>query len=251
MGEESGGGRCATAPLAPIVALPSSENSSSVAGLGRRDAAQQWPHCCTPWHGCTRGRTCARRGPGLWLNARAPARLHSALPILGEEKGQRAAPHRCVWESPMSPHRHGHTRMLGGKDVGCLGMAPPLLTEHPRTAWGGAAGRTPGLSWIRRVTRVGWGYGWAHERTGSWMCSVTVQLLKSADLGRQSLLYLKEIGHGWFGKVSMGHRGVGIRGWGACRIWSLWGCSSSCASLGCGLQGALCAPLRARCSENG
>lgn len=34
------------------------------------------------------------------------------------------------------------------------------------------------------------------------MCSVTVQLLKSADLGRQSLLYLKEIGHGWFGKVS-------------------------------------------------
>lgn len=41
------------------------------------------------------------------------------------------------------------------------------------------------------------------------MCSVTVQLLKSADLGRQSLLYLKEIGHGWFGKVSMGHWGVG------------------------------------------
>lgn len=36
------------------------------------------------------------------------------------------------------------------------------------------------------------------------MCSVTVQLLKSADLGRQSLLYLKEIGHGWFGKVSGG-----------------------------------------------
>lgn len=29
-----------------------------------------------------------------------------------------------------------------------------------------------------------------------------MQLLKSADLGRQSLLYLKEIGHGWFGKVS-------------------------------------------------
>lgn len=36
------------------------------------------------------------------------------------------------------------------------------------------------------------------------MGSVTVQLLKSADLGRQSLLYLKEIGHGWFGKVSPG-----------------------------------------------
>lgn len=28
-----------------------------------------------------------------------------------------------------------------------------------------------------------------------------VQLLKSSDLGRHSLLYLKEIGHGWFGKV--------------------------------------------------
>lgn len=34
------------------------------------------------------------------------------------------------------------------------------------------------------------------------MCSFTVQLLKSTDLGRHSLLYLKEIGHGWFGKVS-------------------------------------------------
>lgn len=29
-----------------------------------------------------------------------------------------------------------------------------------------------------------------------------VQLLKSTDLGRHSLLYLKEIGNGWFGKVS-------------------------------------------------
>lgn len=33
-------------------------------------------------------------------------------------------------------------------------------------------------------------------------CSVAVQLLKSSDLGRHSLLYLKEIGHGWFGKVA-------------------------------------------------
>lgn len=31
---------------------------------------------------------------------------------------------------------------------------------------------------------------------------ILVQLLKSADLGRHSLLYLKEIGHDWFGKVS-------------------------------------------------
>lgn len=29
-----------------------------------------------------------------------------------------------------------------------------------------------------------------------------VQLLRSTDLGRHSLLYIKEIGHGWFGKVS-------------------------------------------------
>ncbi|EHB09319.1 Serine/threonine-protein kinase LMTK1 [Heterocephalus glaber] len=37
-----------------------------------------------------------------------------------------------------------------------------------------------------------------------------VQLLKSTDLGRHSLLYLKEIGHGWFGKVFLGevHSGV-------------------------------------------
>ena len=168
----------------------------------------------------------------------------------GGEGAESSSPPLCVGKphvpTPARPHQDARW-----EGCGVPGDAPPLLTEHPRTAWGGAAGRTPGLSWIRRVTRVGWGYGWAHERTGSWMCSVTVQLLKSADLGRQSLLYLKEIGHGWFGKVSMGHRGVGIRGWGACRIWSLWGCSSSCASLGCGLQGALCAPLRARCSENG
>lgn len=32
-------------------------------------------------------------------------------------------------------------------------------------------------------------------------CFFPVQLLKSSDLGRHSLLYLKEIGHGWFGKV--------------------------------------------------
>ncbi|TSO37068.1 Serine/threonine-protein kinase LMTK1 [Bagarius yarrelli] len=32
----------------------------------------------------------------------------------------------------------------------------------------------------------------------------SIQLLKSADLGRHSLLYLKEIGHDWFGKVFLG-----------------------------------------------
>lgn len=41
-----------------------------------------------------------------------------------------------------------------------------------------------------------------------------MQLLKSADLGRHSLLYLKEIGHGWFGKVSpcAGGRSVHVCG---------------------------------------
>ncbi|KAM8797058.1 serine/threonine-protein kinase LMTK1 [Eudromia elegans] len=38
----------------------------------------------------------------------------------------------------------------------------------------------------------------------------SVQLLKAADLGRQSLLYLKEIGHGWFGKVFLGEVNSGI-----------------------------------------
>lgn len=38
-----------------------------------------------------------------------------------------------------------------------------------------------------------------------------MQLLKSTDLGRHSLLYLEEIGHGWFGKVSCD---LGVRvGW--------------------------------------
>lgn len=31
--------------------------------------------------------------------------------------------------------------------------------------------------------------------------SPPAQLLKSSELSRHSLLYLKEIGHGWFGKV--------------------------------------------------
>lgn len=35
--------------------------------------------------------------------------------------------------------------------------------------------------------------------------SVLVQLLKSSDLGRHSLLYLKELGQGWFGKVAHTH----------------------------------------------
>ncbi|XP_045425603.1 serine/threonine-protein kinase LMTK1 isoform X1 [Lemur catta] len=37
----------------------------------------------------------------------------------------------------------------------------------------------------------------------------SVQLLKSTDLGRHSLLYLKEIGHGWFGKVFLGEVNAG------------------------------------------
>ncbi|XP_068434948.1 serine/threonine-protein kinase LMTK1 isoform X2 [Clinocottus analis] len=37
-----------------------------------------------------------------------------------------------------------------------------------------------------------------------------VQLLKSSDLGRHSLLYLKEIGHGWFGKVLLGEVNAGL-----------------------------------------
>ncbi|XP_041076065.1 serine/threonine-protein kinase LMTK1-like isoform X2 [Polyodon spathula] len=38
----------------------------------------------------------------------------------------------------------------------------------------------------------------------------SVQLLKSTDLGRHSLLYLKEIGHGWFGKVLLGEVNAGL-----------------------------------------
>ncbi|XP_059181098.1 serine/threonine-protein kinase LMTK1 [Centropristis striata] len=38
----------------------------------------------------------------------------------------------------------------------------------------------------------------------------SVQLLKSTDLSRHSLLYLKEIGHGWFGKVLLGEVNAGL-----------------------------------------
>ncbi|XP_006869702.1 PREDICTED: serine/threonine-protein kinase LMTK1 [Chrysochloris asiatica] len=38
----------------------------------------------------------------------------------------------------------------------------------------------------------------------------SVQLLKPTDLGRHSLLYLKEIGHGWFGKVFLGEVNSGV-----------------------------------------
>ncbi|KAG8507525.1 Serine/threonine-protein kinase LMTK1 [Galemys pyrenaicus] len=37
----------------------------------------------------------------------------------------------------------------------------------------------------------------------------SVQLLKSSDVGRSSLLYLEEIGHGWFGKVLLGEVSAG------------------------------------------
>ncbi|XP_055448015.1 serine/threonine-protein kinase LMTK1 isoform X2 [Psammomys obesus] len=40
----------------------------------------------------------------------------------------------------------------------------------------------------------------------------SVQLLRSTDLGRHSLLYLKEIGHGWFGKVFLGEVHSGVSG---------------------------------------
>ncbi|XP_072522702.1 serine/threonine-protein kinase LMTK1 isoform X2 [Salminus brasiliensis] len=38
----------------------------------------------------------------------------------------------------------------------------------------------------------------------------SVQLLKSTDAARQSLLYIKEIGHGWFGKVLLGEVNSGL-----------------------------------------
>ncbi|XP_029311853.1 serine/threonine-protein kinase LMTK1 isoform X2 [Cottoperca gobio] len=38
----------------------------------------------------------------------------------------------------------------------------------------------------------------------------SVQVLKSTDLGRHSLLYLKEIGNGWFGKVLLGEVNTGL-----------------------------------------
>ncbi|XP_041941996.1 serine/threonine-protein kinase LMTK1 isoform X1 [Alosa sapidissima] len=38
----------------------------------------------------------------------------------------------------------------------------------------------------------------------------SIQFLKSSDLGRHSLLYLKEIGHGWFGKVLLGEVNAGL-----------------------------------------
>ncbi|XP_029782975.1 serine/threonine-protein kinase LMTK1, partial [Suricata suricatta] len=38
----------------------------------------------------------------------------------------------------------------------------------------------------------------------------SVQLLKSTDLGRHSLLYLEEVGHGWFGKVFLGEVNSGL-----------------------------------------
>ncbi|KAF4092824.1 hypothetical protein AMELA_G00024860 [Ameiurus melas] len=38
----------------------------------------------------------------------------------------------------------------------------------------------------------------------------SIQLLKSADLGHHSLLYLKEIGHDWFGKVFLGEVNAGL-----------------------------------------
>ncbi|XP_047214148.1 serine/threonine-protein kinase LMTK1-like [Girardinichthys multiradiatus] len=38
----------------------------------------------------------------------------------------------------------------------------------------------------------------------------SIQLLKSSDIGRHSLLYLKEIGHGWFGKVLLGEVTAGV-----------------------------------------
>ncbi|XP_016344878.1 serine/threonine-protein kinase LMTK1-like [Sinocyclocheilus anshuiensis] len=38
----------------------------------------------------------------------------------------------------------------------------------------------------------------------------SVQLLRPTDLGRHSLLYIKEIGHGWFGKVLLGEVHSGL-----------------------------------------
>ncbi|MEQ2267344.1 hypothetical protein XENORESO_004707, partial [Xenotaenia resolanae] len=38
----------------------------------------------------------------------------------------------------------------------------------------------------------------------------SAQLLRSSELSRHSLLYLKEIGHGWFGKVLLGEVNTGL-----------------------------------------
>ncbi|KAK1881962.1 Serine/threonine-protein kinase LMTK1 [Dissostichus eleginoides] len=39
----------------------------------------------------------------------------------------------------------------------------------------------------------------------------SVHLLKSTDLSRHNLLYLKEIGNGWFGKVLLGEVNTGLK----------------------------------------
>lgn len=50
-----------------------------------------------------------------------------------------------------------------------------------------------------------------------------MQLLKSTDLGRHSLLYLKEIGHGWFGKVSIAQGGGNSTVWALLLLGVPWG----------------------------
>ncbi|KAJ8345928.1 hypothetical protein SKAU_G00301210 [Synaphobranchus kaupii] len=144
----------------------------------------------------------AERGVGSGSRVKISARANASL---NREKTVRRTRER--WFRDSSPKGSGRTCGASTGPAGwtlpgpCLASPPELSfqTAAPGQkalqAWGGA-GRPPVILAL----------------SGCWVSVrfCPVQLLKSADLGRHSLLYLKEIGHGWFGKVLLGEVNAGL-----------------------------------------
>ncbi|XP_059764309.1 serine/threonine-protein kinase LMTK1 isoform X2 [Balaenoptera ricei] len=123
-------------------------------------------------------------GGRVLLRALHRHRLHAGLPVLSLRML------RGKSTRPTSRHRAPRRQQLrtGPTCTSCHSPRSPCLWPS-----------SPGVQ-----------AGNPHGRCRAHTPEVKVQLLKSTDLGRHSLLYLEEIGHGWFGKVFLGEVNSGI-----------------------------------------
>ncbi|XP_023394428.1 serine/threonine-protein kinase LMTK1 [Pteropus vampyrus] len=136
------------------------------------------PRPALPWAGGTMA--WGQRGasaPQGWVC------LHSGLPVLERDggKGLGRDAGTVLPDCPLRQHSPAGLRVTPAGECRGGGVSGGRHSERARRVC--PAARQPGRS---------------------------VQLLKSADLGRHSLLYLEEIGRGWFGKVFLGEVNSGI-----------------------------------------
>ncbi|KAK2112300.1 hypothetical protein P7K49_012047 [Saguinus oedipus] len=131
--------------------------------------------------------------PVLW--PQPPAQPH-CRPGVAHAVGPAPGPAVSAVPGPALPVASGTFSRPTQKDARMEATAPWLFWEAAAPAL-----ERPRLLMVTPRLPAGTGDSGQLARTGQAGSPSRGWLLKSADLGRHSLLYLKEIGHGWFGKV--------------------------------------------------